>query len=370
MEKQSGQRERRPVETGNYKSNRRSRTHRKVSLRNRARSQGLYPGFFFKQKYGYYEARYKLPARIDKDYWASFWLMAGPVGSGETDTTKAMEIDIMESFTFDRTLHTANFHWGGYGATHNKYSLDCGTWPKQQVLNPAGEFHVFGFYWDKDLYVFYLDGVEIGRTNMVGLGSTANGLIPSNGTAQVEGYMLLSCEAAMWPGDNSQGWDADAPEQDEFLIDYVRVYDQKTAFEVWSAGSTSTFGGDANGDGVPDGAAWMLGSPSPGQSANHRLPAAGRANDGGLTLSFNCLNAASRGLATLSLQFSRDLGVADSWEDHTVAVPSSSGTDSTSGVTFVITPNGNLNQVQATIPASAAGVGGRIFCRLRALPTP
>jgi hypothetical protein len=144
----------------------------------------------------------------------------------------------------------------------------------------------------------------------------------------------------------------------------------KSAFEVWSSGSASAFGDDANGDGVPDGVAWVLGSPSPGQSANSRLPAARRANDGGLILSFNCLNAAHRGAATLSLQFSRDLGVGDSWEDHTVAVPSSSGIDPSSGVAFEVTPNGNINQVQATIPASAVDDSGRIFCRLRALPTP
>ena len=72
--------------------------------------------YFFKQKYGYYEARYKLPANINKDYWASFWLMAGPVIS-TTETKVGMEIDIMESFTLARqgaNTHTANFHWGGY----------------------------------------------------------------------------------------------------------------------------------------------------------------------------------------------------------------------------------------------------------------
>lgn len=419
---------------------------------------GYTPNYKFKQKYGYYEARYKLPVRIDKDYWASFWLMAGPV-TQTTDTRAGMEIDIMESFTLDRAVHTANFHWGGYvdvenGGTHNKASLNLGAQP--QVLD--GGYHVYGFYWDKNAYVFYLDGVEIGRTNMVGLGRTDPGLEPSRGTTQAEGYMLLSSEASRWPGDSSQNWDTDAPAQDEFLVDYVRAYDLKpvfssnpvigsdategtsyqatlagsatdandgyldftlegeaswlnvaadgtlsgtpsggnlgvnsfdvqvsdgistvqttlnitvkSKFEAWSSGSTATFTGDANGDGVPDGLAWVLGAPSPGHRVHGHLPIARKSIDGGFSLSFSCLSPANRGAATLSLQFSRDMGVTDPWESHTVPIPSSNGTDPASGVVFEVTPNGNFNQVQATLPATVANGSGRIFCRLRALPAP
>lgn len=55
-------------------------------------------------------------------------------------------------------------------------------------------------------------------------------------------------------------------------------------------------------------------------------------------------------------------------KNHTVSIPSASGVDPSSGVAFVITANGNHDQVQASIPANAANGDGRIFCRLRASP--
>ena len=74
-------------------------------------------------------------------------------------------------------------------------------------------------------------------------------------------------------------------------------------------------------------------------------------------MTFNCLNAANRGSAVLSVQYSQDLGVIDLWTNNSVVIPETSGT--VDGVIFVITPNGNVNEVQATIPAGSS-VFGRI----------
>jgi hypothetical protein len=64
------------------------------------------------------------------------------------------------------------------------------------------------------------------------------------------------------------------------------------------------------------------------------------------------------------LQYSNDLGINDPWTNHTVAIPETSGT--VGGVEFVITPveGTDLNQVQATVPESAAGSEGKVFVRL------
>jgi len=432
--------------------------------------EGYSTVYKFKQKYGYYEARYKLPANINKDYWASFWLMAGPVIS-TTETKVGMEIDIMESFTLARqgtNSHTANFHWAGYGDLHNKASIvlrgPSDDWAKNTMLNPAGEYHVYGFYWDQDVYVFYLDGIEIGRTNMVGIGDNVTKPDPpnptkyptflANGTTQNEGYMLLSCEAATWAG--RAGWEVDAPVVDAFYVDYVRIYDLKpkfvsdpftgsrttesapyqeslagmatdanggtlafakvsgpswlsvatdgaltgtpsssdvglNSFEVsvsdgistvqstlqitvrsffnqWAANENLTFSGDANQDHVPDGLAWLLGASLPSEKANGRLPIPLRSAEGGLVLNFRSLKASKRGAATLSLQFSSDLGQTDPWSN--LAIPETSGTDPVTGVIFTITANGDYNDVQAATPANAAGEGGKLFSRLMAIGTP
>jgi Glycosyl hydrolases family 16/Putative Ig domain len=431
--------------------------------------------YLFRQKYGYYEACYKLPANIDKDYWASFWIMAGqvayidPVTGVETNTSKAQEIDILESFTIPRATHTANFHWGGYGNYHNKVSVPLNSptenWAKNELLRSPGQFHVFGFYWDKDVYVFYLNGTEIGRTNMVGIGDNVTKPNPPNpttyptflaqGTAQVSGNLLLSCEAAPWAGRG--GWETNAPDQDEFQIDYVRAYDMKpqfasdpiigahaaesaayqgslagtatdasggvltfakvgtepawlsvasdgaltgtpsssdvgvnsfqvsvsdgistvqstlkirvrSFFDQWASNDSLTFSGDGNDDDIPDGLAWLLGSSAPGEKANGRLPTPQRSAEGGLVVNFRSLKASKRGAAGLSLQFSRDLGQTDPWKN--VTIPESSATDPVTGVIFSITANGDFNDVQATIPANAAGEAGKLFSRLVAIAQP
>lgn len=183
------------------------------------RNMKEYRDMLFSQTYGYFEARCKLPARIDADYWAAFWLTSTGVWIGPPSSQKETEIDIMESFTIaEGGKHKLTMHWNGYEALHNVYSVDCG---KPANLTD-GKFHVYGFYWDQDQYISYVDGVEVGRTNFIGLGSKDKGKTPSDGTLRNPAYIILSCEAAQWPGGG--GWENPFPTKDEFLVDYVRVY--------------------------------------------------------------------------------------------------------------------------------------------------
>ncbi len=139
----------------------------------------------------------------------------------------------------------------------------------------------------------------------------------------------------------------------------------KTCFDAWcnSVGDV-TFTGDANQDGVADGLAWLLGASTPEAKANGLVPSNSEVSNGALTLSFKLLKKAVRGSAVLKLQYSKDLGVTDPWTSHTITVPDSSG--NVGGVDFTLTPiaGTDLNQVQATVPASAAGTGGKVFVRL------
>lgn len=188
-------------------------------------SKGYDPkDYLYAYQYGYAETRCRLPKHVRSDYWAAFWLLAGDVVAGRNaDTRLGTEIDIFESFNlWNRGRMSHVLHWGGYGATHNAGGLDSGE--HRELFD--GEFHTFGLYWDENQYIFYIDGVEVTRTDAKGFGSSDNGKTKSLGTCRAPAYLKLSVEAAPWAGPTHL-WEKDMPEEDLFEIDYVRVYQKK-----------------------------------------------------------------------------------------------------------------------------------------------
>jgi hypothetical protein len=137
-------------------------------------------------------------------------------------------------------------------------------------------------------------------------------------------------------------------------------------YAVWSGGAA--FNADANGDGVDNGMAWLLGAGTPTANAIARQPAVSQSS-GDLVLNFTCLKIAKRGTAVLKLQYSKDLGFNDAWASHEVVVPDTAGP--IGSVIFTIpsvNADPNLVNLQATIPASAAIPGKTLFARLQATP--
>jgi hypothetical protein len=126
-------------------------------------------------------------------------------------------------------------------------------------------------------------------------------------------------------------------------------------FESWADNEEITFVGDGNSDGIADGMAWLLGAELAGEDARNLLPVPSR-NEGAFQLMFTMRSLAARGAAVLDLQYGTTLG---SWT--TVTIPEFSGLHD--GVGFSITPDGPLNQVMATVPATAAP-DGTLFLRL------
>jgi hypothetical protein len=146
----------------------------------------------------------------------------------------------------------------------------------------------------------------------------------------------------------------------------ITVQPAPDPFGAWAAsgsGGAVTFDGDTNRDGVKDGLAWLLGASDPDADARGLLPPA-ETDNGDLVFSFRFLKPEARGNETLALQFSNELGGDDPWENHTIPVPDESGTVGV--VSFAITPveGTDLNEVEATVPASAAQGTGRLFARL------
>jgi len=172
----------------------------------------------FRQKYGYFEARCKLPKGAG--LWSAFWLHNEKVlreidGTGRPGT----EIDVFESpFWRSRNPRRKNsiptsLHYGSYGLFHRMKNVG-----RYYVEDPYDSFHTYGVEWNENGYVFYIDGVESGRTK-------------AGGVSQNEQYLLLSVEhhrggfkGFFWAGDIRKNRPEDMT---DFVVDYVRAYQYK-----------------------------------------------------------------------------------------------------------------------------------------------
>ena len=138
----------------------------------------------------------------------------------------------------------------------------------------------------------------------------------------------------------------------------------QTQYEAWSGGAA--FGADANGDGVDNGLAFLLGAANPNVSALSLLPTVSQSG-GNLTMTFSMRNLANRGSASLNVEHSSNLGISDAWLASAV-VPDVGGISPTvNGVTFNVTLSSPNNAVTATISSSEAA-SGKLFGRLKGNP--
>jgi beta-glucanase (GH16 family) len=147
------------------------------------------------QRYGYFEARLRVPA--GRGLWPAFWLL------GQNGAPGVNEVDIHEILgdAPDRIYMTV--HWGSdYAAGHEK---DQTSW-----LGPdfSAGFHVFGLEWTPDALVWTIDGVE--RKRYAG-----------PGVPHVPMYLVLNLAI----GGRMPGLpDGATPIPARYEIDYVRAY--------------------------------------------------------------------------------------------------------------------------------------------------
>ncbi len=169
----------------------------------------------FSQRYGYFEARMKLP-RIPNMFLA-FWLMpdrgidtpAGQWGQqAERTSTKdgGMEFDIMETLSlWGPWRHDFGMHWDGYG----KYHKSNGVFTCYSEPDKDG-FITVGMLWTPGLCVMYDNGKEAARWETPRVGSTPEYMILDHVTG---GWEAEPMDFTQLPGD--------------FVIDYVRVWQRK-----------------------------------------------------------------------------------------------------------------------------------------------
>jgi beta-glucanase (GH16 family) len=162
------------------------------------------------QRYGYWEARVKLPTA--PGLWPAFWLMPdrgeaeGPQWKRADTGRGAMEFDIMEHLTkWGPYRYNIAMHFDGYGQNHKAMGTD------RVYSEPDSEGYLTtGMLWLPGELVFYANGREIGRWENPRISS-------------VQSYIKLYMVSGGW--DNLPLDDGKLP--DDFIIDYVRIWQRR-----------------------------------------------------------------------------------------------------------------------------------------------
>lgn len=217
---------------------------------------------------------------------------------------------------------------------------------------------------DMDASTVTADDFEDGGTSVATIGtvtetSSTSGVFLVQATPTTVGNLILQVKAGAILKDTANNeLDTTSAIADNTTI----IVNPSDPYLAW-AGPGVPFEGDANGDGVENGVAFLLGAASP--SAAVTVPTVTQSG-GNLVLSnFSSRNLANRGTATLSVQHSSDLGISDPWT--TVPVPEASAAE-VDGVSYNITPGSPLNTVNTATISSGAAAGGKLFGRLKATP--
>ena len=164
----------------------------------------------WRQRYGYFEARVKLPKA--PGLWPAFWTMpdrgpdAGPQWARANTGKGGIEHDILEFLSgWGPYRYNLAFHWDGYGKEHKSAGSTT-----NYVLPDKDGYITTGVYWIPGLAVYYAQGKEVLRWE-------------SPRVSTVPAYVMFNMVSGGW--DNQPLEDAQLP--DDFVIDYVRVWQRK-----------------------------------------------------------------------------------------------------------------------------------------------
>lgn len=189
-------------------------------IRGEYRNNGVYGAGWYvgavalRQKYtrGYYEIRCK--CNVGGEFWSAFWIQAerpydhavsqGGVGGAEIDIFET--VGTSNKVPTDRNAVTSTVHCNGFDDDPDH--IDSNIVGKFKVGNNiADNYNTFGVKWTESEYIFYINGVESGRTSF------------GSGTSQVPEEVIVSLEI---PDEVTLSTDFTTA----MVVDYVRIYQQ------------------------------------------------------------------------------------------------------------------------------------------------
>ena len=160
----------------------------------------------FKQAYGRFEARIKIP--YGQGIWPAFWMLGKNIN--KVGWPRCGEIDIMENIGREPSTAHGTMHGPGYSGANGfgaAYNLTAGAF--------SDDFHVFAIEWEPTAIRWYVDA------NLYQTRTPAD--LPT-GAAWVFDhpfFMLLNVAVGgSWPGNP----DAKTDFPQRMYVDYVRVY--------------------------------------------------------------------------------------------------------------------------------------------------
>ena len=160
------------------------------------------------QRYGYFEARMKLPTA--PNMFLAFWLMPdrGINAKGDRGSTKVggMEFDIMETLSiWGPWRHDFGMHWDDYQKYHKSNGMFSSYCPPDK-----DGFITVGMLWTPGMLVNYDNGKEAARWESPRIGN-------------VPEYIILDHITGGWESEPLD--DKKLPA--DFIIDYIRVWQRK-----------------------------------------------------------------------------------------------------------------------------------------------
>lgn len=162
------------------------------------------------QRYGYFEARMKLPKA--GGLWPALWLMPdrgiaeGPQWKRASTSNGGMEFDIMEFLSgWGPYRFNIAMHIDGYGKEHKQIGSTC------IYIQPDKDGYITsGLLWTPGSAIYYCNGKEILRYENPRVGSQQSDIMF---TAVSGGWANTPLEVEKLP--------------DDFIVDYVRVWQRK-----------------------------------------------------------------------------------------------------------------------------------------------
>ncbi len=149
--------------------------------------------------HGYAEARVKVPA--GQGLWPAFWQLTNKY------VEDAPEIDIVE--TLGQFPNEAN-HTMHYFDTSNEWALISTPTYKTTGTDFTQDFHVYGMMWSPEAVTWFVDGVEVQRTENNEFNTPKQAM-----------YVIANLAVGgSWPGPA----DETTPFPADLQIDYIRVY--------------------------------------------------------------------------------------------------------------------------------------------------